>query len=432
MTMTAFIMPVLIGFMGVAVDISNWYLEKREMQSVTDMAAMEAAHLQNYYDTNEEIKTAVKAWLADKGINSGTDQVTINIPPSSGKYNGLNGFAEILVDRDEALYFSSAFFALFSGENFDVEVSTRAVAGGIDPGGNACVVAFNTAEPGALDFSGNAGVDAECGIATNSNHLQSIEVGGTSDVLVTDVSTAGDIYEFGNGNLSLHDEQSGSVSTFAPDFEDPFEDLPFPSNQGCDHAGTVSPHKNGSVEDRTLEPGVYCGGIDIGSGVDILLKPGVYFIQGSDLEMQGNMSIDTTGYTGSDPGVSFIFTQDSGGNVGTISKWNAQASVNLTAKNSGDYAGLIFAQDPAAGDNDVHINGGANTIIDGALYLPKGDLKFNGNSSNDGCLLLYADTIEFTGTNDVNIDMDETFCEDLGLSSAIIGLSNPRVIHLVE
>ena len=48
--------------------------------------------------------------------------------------------------------------------------------------------------------------------------------------------------------------------------------------------------------------------------------------------------------------------------------------------------------------------GGATTIFNGAVYVPKSQVTFSGNNTSGGYLILIADMIKINGNSTVNAD----------------------------
>ncbi len=97
------------------------------------------------------------------------------------------------------------------------------------------------------------------------------------------------------------------------------------------------------------------------------------------------------------------------------------ASIRLTAPGTGDYANILIYQDRRAsiseaaadGETDAskadknHINGGSNSWLDGAIYMPKSHLTFNGGSGLDvRCLRLVTRRIKFSGNTAMTNNCD--------------------------
>ena len=148
-----------------------------------------------------------------------------------------------------------------------------------------------------------------------------------------------------------------------------------------------------------LLPGTYT---DITIGCNTTFNPGVYIISGV-LDFGENWTVQGSN-------VMLVFTGE------TDEQWklNAKSVVNFTGIT---YDQLVNDYSVAAADAEIldgmiiydpnstqtiRINGGADTIFDGVLYMPKRKAKFNGNSTVSGtCLMLAVGTIELTGRNTI-------------------------------
>src|SRR5487761_1468136 len=95
MVLTLLSMTALLGFVGFATDVGVLLREKRNMQTAADSAAIAAAQELNYGD----MTAAANGAAAQNGVTIGTNggTVTVNSPPKSGAYAGLNGYAEAIV-----------------------------------------------------------------------------------------------------------------------------------------------------------------------------------------------------------------------------------------------------------------------------------------------------------------------------------------------
>ena len=99
-------MVVLLATLAVAVDGGTLLTQRRQGQAVADAAALAAAaDLYDYYwsnsgkDPSDTAKASAIAYAAANGYaNDGVrSTVTVNIPPKSGDYEGLDGYVEVLV-----------------------------------------------------------------------------------------------------------------------------------------------------------------------------------------------------------------------------------------------------------------------------------------------------------------------------------------------
>ena len=121
--MLALAMPLLVGFLGLAVDVTNWYLSKREAQTAADAAALAGAY--QLYHTNDTgiAYTAAHSGAGNNGFqNGGAQSVTPQSPPSTGGYTGDSTAVEVTIGESQTLYLASIILGSA------VNVSTRAVA----------------------------------------------------------------------------------------------------------------------------------------------------------------------------------------------------------------------------------------------------------------------------------------------------------------
>lgn len=410
MTATAVLLPMILGFAGLGVDATGWYMNRRTVQNLSDMAAIEAVHTGHYFD-GQTLADQVTTFLSDKGYDASRDSVTVNTPPLSGTYAGRSGFMEIIVRRQVQLNFISAFYNMVASDPVQVEVATRAVAGTLIIG-TQCIVALDDTADRALDFSGTADVVADCGVASNSTSDESIYVGGNASLTADPAMAVGDIAVDGSATLVTN----SPLQTFSEPVTDPYEDVTMPPVGPCDVTGSTS-----VLDNQVMTPGRYCGDIDI-KGSNVVFEPGTYIIEGGDFVSNGGASF-------SGDGVTFILTGLTGDQVGSV-QLNGGTTADLTAPTSGDYTGMLFVQDPDAtyrGKKNASIfAGGSNLLLDGVIYFPSTDVTFTGGAAADpSCLQVFGATIKFTGSS--NIGNDDAICTSLDMQIS------PQVrIQLVE
>ncbi len=78
--------------------------------------------------------------------------------------------------------------------------------------------------------------------------------------------------------------------------------------------------------------------------------------------------------------------------------------ITLSAPTSGDYAGVLFFQDPgadsASANLEFSVTGTVDTELDGTIYMPDHLIDFSGTSSSAmRCMKLIGSIIEFSGTS---------------------------------
>ncbi len=432
MTMTVVLFPMLLGFAGLGIDVVSWYMERRTTQSLVDTAAVEGAHHSVNYD-GATMQDLVYDFALTRGYDPNQDTLTINYPPLNGTYAGEAGYVEVINTRATQLYFISAFYGIFNGEDFTVNVQSRGVAGALVIGG-ACVVALSPSSNRAMNFTGTTTVTSDCGIASNSTSESSIQVGGDATVALPSATTVGNYREIGGGAITDADGNPIVPQTLASEIANPYDGFvpPTPEDSPCtfeNNNSPVDPATVGTAVDDGfgnityhLSPGTYCGGIKVQSNV--VFDEGIYIIHNGDFD--ANAGAEMSGSN-----VGFFLTGDTEGDVGGM-KQNGQVSMDFSATESGEYAGILFYQDLTAPGNhhqDLSFNGGADMSLDGVIYAPYGDVNMNGGASAaPSCLKIYGYTVEFSGSS--HVGNDETVCSAIGLSGE--GSTDLTRVQLVE
>jgi Flp pilus assembly protein TadG len=163
-----------------------------------------------------------------------------------------------------------------------------------------------------------------------------------------------------------------------------------------------------------LQPGTYT---DIIVGCDTYFNPGVYVITG-ELDFGQNFLVQGEN-------VMLIFT----GETDEQFKLNSQSVVNFTGitydqlvnqynvdEEDAEVMNGMIIYDPNS-TQPISINGGANTIFDGILYMPGRHAVFNGDSTvAGGCMMIAAGTIKLTGNTTI-----QSLCIPENVSSFEIG-----------
>jgi hypothetical protein len=140
-----------------------------------------------------------------------------------------------------------------------------------------------------------------------------------------------------------------------------------------------------------IVPGSNYSGLTLNGGTTNF-PPGTYVWSG-DISIKGNATV-----TGTD--VTFYFT-----NGATITS-TGNPVIQLSAPNTGTYAGILFYQDPS--DTAGPSLGGDNTsFFQGTLYFPSAQITFFGNNSFNSTAaysIIVAQSIALSGHPDVVIN----------------------------
>ena len=370
----------LIGAAGIGVDTVQWYLWKRQLQQAVDSGALAGAlSAVQGYDYDDPARDAVA-----RTSNQSYTVDAVRNPPTSGSFASDTSAIEVVATTQQALPFSSVFLAN------PPQIRARAVATTVSAG-TPCVLAVATDGIG-VDVFGSAIADVNCPVASNSTGGVSVDLGGSSYLDSDLILSAGGI-DYGSTNLPA----DATIVPYGIPIEDPLarRGLTAPSDPAACHANN---HRVGSNTTQTL-PGNkrWCNGLRIQGNA--ILEGGLYIIDGGSLHVNASASVTVKPGTG---GVTFILT-GSGKNMADIAI-NGGANIDLRAPTNAEnskWGGILFFQD-SAGDATHTINGGANIDLDGAIYLPTGDLTYNGSAQQSAqCLLIIAERVSFGGSNKI-------------------------------
>lgn len=384
--MVAFCLPLLLGFLALAVDVGVLFQAKRQLQTAADAAVLAAAL---DYKFNGSVSSAQQAGLTaasanyvTNGVNGTT--VTIDIPPVNGPFAGSSGHLEAVVTQPHPTFFMRLF-----GTN-SVTIVARAVSGA--GAGDGCVWALaKVGDDFSITGSGTISVPG-CDIFDNSDSSNALTLTGSGSLTAKAIAIVGNYTRTGSGSIS-----PTPVTGTAP-VADPLSNLVFPTvnTSGCSAAQNFT----GSTAHQ-LEPGCYDGISNTGSG-SLTLTSGNYTINGSFTStgsgavnlgagqyiVTGNLSLTGSGaLTGS--GVTF-YTE------GTTSVTGSSA-LNLSAPTSGPDSGLLFFQS-RSDTNAISITGSSNMNLQGIIYAPDSPLTFTGSGSTNIYTDLVVDSVSFTGS----------------------------------
>ncbi len=378
-TMTALMMPVLIGSAGLASDTIQWTLTKRMMQRAADSGAIAGAYQlsQTTGSNNAGVLQSARNDITRNGGFPMSIAPVINSPATSGSFRDATSAVEVILATDLRLPFTGL---IMGGP---MRISARAVAEVVG-NGDYCVLALeNTNTPG-IPIGGSATVNLGCGMMSNAPSTTSIIANGASNVTASPVAAVGNVPP---GNYA-----AGTVrESYALPLRDPYRNLPDPINiANSNNDLRVQPNRS-----STFSSGTYRN-IDV-SGT-ATFNPGVYYVTGSvNFGSQANVTAN---------GVVFILTAtniaSNTSNVATVGMQGG-ARLNMAAPSTGTYAGILFYQDRRATNTATNIiNGNSSSLLQGALYFPRQELQMNGTSGmNTRCLQIVARRVDWRGNTNI-------------------------------
>jgi Flp pilus assembly protein TadG len=405
----AVVAPLFIGAAGLAVDVGNWYLTKRSMQTGVDAAAYAAALEQARQGLDGVPDLSAMQQAADDAAsrNGLATPVTLNNPPTSGLAVGDAASTEAILTRPAPMHFTGMFLGATP------TIMARAVAKAVVA--DACVWALDPSAPSAVHVSGTADVELDCGVVVNSDDPEALDQDGTSCISTTSITTVG---TYSGSCVSPEPE------VYAPYYGDPLDSMVAPAFlAGCDYPSQVIVDASGSggigggggwgsgsggaaLPPVTLTPGVYCGGIDVVANNTAIFEPGLYVIKGGEFRIAGSAAASNN--ENASGGVTFYLT-GSGSNYAFVTI-EGGADVTLTPMTVPPMANVLFFQDRSAPSTGVNrIAGGASMDLTGMIYFPKQHVEFTGGSTvNRADIVLVSNTLTFTGNAYLNADYAES------------------------
>jgi len=413
----ALISVALLGMTGLATDVGYAYYVHRQMQSAADAAAFSAAQavLAGF---PASYSTEAYAVAGQVGFVNGANGVSITVnqppvaPPASTADAANASAVQVVIQRPQTLPLVGAVCSILGGCSGAVTVGAQAVAtpGTTGSGGGCALQLSSSANPGVSIGNGATVTLKACGMSVCSTGSTALQVNGGAALKLTDasgnlsnsqtVSVAGTA-SITNG-ATINNVQNSCTSPVCKQNQgacavkvDPYAGVTMPTMPGgCSNGAQKSyGHSNSGLQ--TLNPGVWCSGVSFTNDAQIKLNPGVYYVNGGNFNVGGNVQMTGTGVTivltgSASDGYSPAYANVTIGNG---------AAITLSAPTTGATAGIAFFGDRnAPASNSNNFGGGANMNVTGAFYFPSETTVFNNGISNpSGCTQLIAGVIQFQG-----------------------------------
>ena len=408
----------LFGIVGLAIDGSAKFSDRRHAQNAADTAALAAALAKSNAlmdptksttpaecpppsglpsDVCAALLTAALDLADENGYdNSASKKVDVYSPPISGYYTGDPTYVQVIIDSDvnttfsrvvgidqthnlvEAVAVAKESSPLFNGASIvSLNPSPNCGSGSFDVGGNGTI---NLTGGGFMVNS-----DESCGYSQTSCSVTLTMNGGS-------ISSAGSPINQACGTPA---PTAISPQVVVPD-EVYMPDVPSECSQTA-----ATPTNPGGGDHWIIYPGYYTdfpqGGI-INNNKEIELAPGVYCVD-SDLHWSGA----TFDLLDGSSGVTIYIT------AGHNFSISINSPITLNASSSGEYAGYLII---LAGNQGSHpnctINGGGYLDVEGTIFAPYCNLTINGDSSSTSEFnaQIIAWDVKLNGNNTINFHYD--------------------------
>ena len=464
---------------AVVFDVGQNLLDRRNQQNAADAAALAGARFlalpgckpvggvqpwcQEAADAAAEVATA-------NGYTDGVGGRTVDIfipPNTQSQFPGFPGHMQVVLGGSRG-----SFFAGVMG-NVTQHVATLAVAANIEDFSLPfALLALNETECGAVHITGNGTININADIQVNSNCTGSgaFQIGGsgaTVNALSATCSATGTI-KVNSGSLNC-DRQEGVDPQLFPAIAGPGTQ-PIPATPTVTGGITSGPRNKWTVGENCpgqgptaatlatpatckiqsgkpdpagvhLHPGTYPGGLLLTQApgdaqLSVYMEPGIYYIAGGGLEVQGNIvlrSVDVGGttfdlgsatmgvliYNSDDPQYHDACVIGSGAPANAcIETMDFQTGPTSDVDLRGDkidtaFKNLLLFQDPnASSQPPVSMEGHSSQTFIGTIYLPEANFSYSGNGAGEALnAQIIVDTLDVTGggTLDINYDASTVY-----------------------
>ena len=399
----ALLVPVLLGVIGLGVEMGLWYMRQRDMQNAADASVLAAAVNAGTTFATEGAQVAARYGYTGPAVNIVENQLC---PPSAGRFAGTNTCYRSTVRSGLELLLApvvglvgqstcaagdavcqemrnhSSRFVILSAEAMATKTETH----------NYCILALTTTGTG-LDGRGSPYANlGNCSVMSNS-----------------DARCAGHDLNANYGDAAGTNDGCGvnRQSNVAP-VPDPFAYLRtrIDVGAGCATYHYLPSRRNDpplpsgnqlSGSQTWTTPQVICGDAQLSGNLTVASADAVLVVVNGQLNLNGFTLQTATG-----AGLTIIFTGD--GSQGSVYAPTGGGTLDIAAPTSGTWKGMAIYQDPAL-TRGVDIAEAGNSplwSITGIVYLPNANVDFRGAVSKatygQSCFGMVANSIDVRGT----------------------------------
>jgi Flp pilus assembly protein TadG len=340
-------LPALLAIVGVASDYAMLSMIRTELQAAADGAAMAGAR-------EMPLALAKTAQVTSAAQTFAAYRLTEDAAATPDQLAARKLVVDVSVDKASSSVnvaiteqWTPFFLHFVKATVTPVRVSSQARFVGRS---NICVLGLAASGTAVYLDRGARLAANKCGVFSNSAAASALKADAGSTLTASLVCSVGGV------------SAAGSITpapvTDCPPQDDPLASRAAPAFGGCDFNNVTITNVT-----RTLNPGVYCGGLRISGSSSVTLNPGIYVIKDGGLTIGGTAKVSGTG-------VGFYVT----GMAVPIS-FTALTHISLSAPVSGPMAGLLFFEDRKLPVKLRHrfTSDDARKLI-GTIYLPVGSL----------------------------------------------------------
>ena len=387
--------------LGLALDGTRLYFEKRRAQNAADAGAIAGA--QEMRRGNRSYADRVRpaavndAAMHDYDEDDADTTVTVNVPPTSGPQAGNSDSVEVIVAKQVPTTLMRIIGPRLT------TVRARAVAGIKRSAGDTCIYVLAPTGRSAFKHNGGPTLKSDCGIMVNSNDSEAIAELGNGCVKTTFISTAGGY----TGDCLVP-----TPEVEQPRITDPMLNVSPPRTTGLPTGSSTNVLIGASGLLASITSAISANLSDLGVGTSVkVFSPGYY---SSEIKIQNGVNLFLPGtyvlakglkVTGGRVAGSEVFFYNINANGNFNIDISSNERVTLSAPTSGTYKSILFYADRNAPYRQVGNKLGRGTLdsyYDGALYFPSQHLDWAGNpEAHSYNTFIVSYTLNISGTSDV-------------------------------
>jgi len=402
----------LVMLIGVAMDVGQLLTVKKQLWGAIDAAALDIGATPgiSQADARAQAQSFIGANFSTQYPNAALSSLIVIAPQAQSTANCPANTVCITASATV----NTAFVKLF-GAQYNVLSTTVSTQVAV-PQQSYCMLTLDPAGwsqyggPAAgLELVGGPTLTMNgCGIAVNATGSQALMVDSGASLTSPSATIVGQLADpWADGRVQITNLKQNQSPV-----ADPYSSVQIPASSGSCLTNTYSY----AATQQTLQPGRYCNGLWIQNDANVLLSPGIYYIESGQFSVAGGASI-------SGSGVTIVLTTGDGGNTyATLSITNG-TNLILSAPTSGQTAGILFFGDRNAPSSNInYISGFTYINWTGVIYLPTQKLSYASSGTVTGCQQAIAWDIKDALTN---LTFDGT-CTGTGMNT--LSASSPILI----
>jgi len=394
--MMAFLLPVLLGGLGLGFEASNWYLRTRAMQNAADSAAMAAA---SNGSTNYDVEA--KAVAARYGFIDGANNVTVTASNTAACPAGGSNCYSVTISSLVPLYLSQVIGyrgdAVVNG--FDEKTLTSsAIAQQTTIQQPLCLLALN--QSGSSLRTNGAPNSNFTGCSVMSNSTATCNGSNLNAVYGLAHGSSNGCGNIQQSSIPIVDDPYYSLHTDIP--TNTCSSYPQETKHGSSWSGGISlsgtQNYSGNVQ--------FCGDVQLTGDVVIDTPDDVtgatIVIENGQLDLNGH-----TFRTSSGSAVNIVFSGTSGNYSHYPTDTATGGVLNIQAPSGGDFPGAAIYQDPllTSGLGLTYSGNNPTWDITGLVYLPNANVQISGDVGQSqygaDCFVMVAGSVLINGTSNV-------------------------------